>query len=449
MLHQLAVGISTGIIIGWGTSAYAQDSVIQSVRNATIYLEVNFRDENNPDNVCASPSQGTGFIVSSGGGVITAAHLFNVEECENYKQQEVKARIGYLSSPEVPMSIVSVDLDTDIAVLQLGARAEPYPFISPCFMANLPIQTKLLAFGFPLGEDFQVLDAVSQGLSGQDGRWKVSSLFTYGMSGGPVTDLSGRVIGLVQGGVRGAPAVQRATPLQWGSDDLSRAGAFSVQSCPEISVGNNIEDFQVADLAKFPVKVEIMVKGPKRSLVEKMFTHDFSNDASCTESWSTQMHAACLDREATINSVFGPLVISASNDGRSWYEKDSDRPYCAILYYGYSDRGEDPNGNCRGNGWIKASYRVTGIVDGEAEAREEVLEDEFVVSENGTTSKIFLAPPSLIEGLNTDELTWSYLVTVLNSSGVMETQLNKAMEKSGKFESKQESDGTVIVSRVP
>ncbi|QBX35137.1 trypsin-like peptidase domain-containing protein [Paracoccus liaowanqingii] len=442
------------ILIGgaWAIPALAQDqqAIKTAVRNSTVYLEITFRDADNLSNVCTPASQGTGFIVSRGGGVITAAHLLKSVDCPEYTIADVKGRIGYLSSPDVPLSIASIDESSDVAVLRLGAREGAYPFIEACYVDTPADEENLLAFGFPLGEDFSTLVAVYQGLSGSDGRWRLSSNFTYGMSGGPLVDGAGRVIGIVKGGVRGATAVQFVTPLNWADDALRTAGALSVEACVEIGSKGGGTELVIEDvLPDLGIESVFIVSGQEQNPVSRMFTHDFSNDASCTEGWSTQTYAACLPDNSQITNVTGPLIISAANDGRSWYDIDPNRSNCVSLTLGYSDRGLDSSGNCQGNGWIRASYKIDGIVVGGAVKREAALSMNIRTPDTAPATRVFDVPKDLVDGLLADSLSWSYRVTVRDHEGDILTQLSNTAPASGNFTSHQESNGAVVVTVEP
>ncbi|WP_299770854.1 serine protease [uncultured Tateyamaria sp.] len=421
--------------------------VALKVRNATVYLEVSFVDPEKADNVCKSTNQGTGFIVSPKGGVLTAAHLFKNSDCaaSGYDTVRVSGKIGYINAEDFPLNLLRNYPDLDLTILRIGDRGADYNFLTGCVVEQPEIATKLLGFGFPVGQDFVRLPTDFQGMSFGDSRWSVSSNFVYGMSGGPVTDLTGTVIGVIKGGVRGVAAVRTVTPLSWASEAIKILALPDLDACtlpfPDATYTN---DPNPPDPIA-TVEVQFSVTGTEEKELSQKFSFDVGNESSCTEGWTTREYSACLPIGSQLDHVDGPLVISAGNDGRSWFEYDAMRENCVTLFYGYSDRGRDLVGNCRGNGWISASYELRGLAPGRQITSSDLQSRETVLAEEGPTTVVFVPKSDLASGMISTETSWAYSVTVKNGDGTIIGQMTDTVPNSTKLQSKQEKDGTVVV----
>lgn len=455
LLTLLALMLAPGM-----AASQSQLALISEVRNATVYLHVTFHDPDNHLNVCVDDQKGTGFIISPRGGMLTAAHILSHENCEasGFTKVHVEGRIGFKSSPPVPVSVASIVPGMDVAALRLGARAAEYPTLAPCFIDVPRDGTELVAFGFALGQDLTTLPVIFQGLNDGDGRWRVSSQLTYGMSGGPVTNKQGQVLAMVKSGVPGADAVQTVTPVSWATSALMTAGVFDTGVCPDPQAGTAgtdpampaLDDTQTASPTPiYDLEVIIEARAPERQLVSRTFSFDFGSSDSCDEGWTTAEHRACLPTNAEITRLEGPRILSAANDGRTWNSADPD-PACVVLHYGYSDRGLDLEGNCRGEGWVAAEWTLEGIADGAIDRRQTALSDRVRAPEESNQSLYFDPRPGLLDGLNASRATWSHRVWVRDASGVTIATLGDTSTTSGKFSTMQDAgNGTVTLTIKP
>ncbi|UWR91707.1 serine protease [Phaeobacter inhibens] len=455
LLTLLALTLAPGMAV-----AQSQLALISEVRNATVYLHVTFRDPDKLQNVCVDDQEGTGFIVSPSGGILTAAHILTHGTCEaaGFTQVQVEGRIGFKSSPPVPVSVASILPGIDVAVLRLGARATAYPALTPCFVDMPQAGTELMAFGFALGQDLTTLPVIFQGLYAGDGRWRVSSQLTYGMSGGPVTDKQGNVLAMVKSGVPGANAVQTVTPVSWTTPALMTAGAFGTDVCPDppnattadtVATPPSYETPTPSPTPIYEVEVVIEARAPERRFVSRTFPYDFGSTDSCDEGWTTAEQRACLPTDAEITRLEGPRILSAANDGRTWNSADPD-PACVVLHYGYSDRGLDLEGNCRGEGWIAAEWTLQGIADGAINRRQDTLTDRVRAPEETEQSLFFNPRPGLLDGLNASRATWSHRVWVRDAAGATIATLGESATTSGKFSTTQDDgNGTVTLTIEP
>lgn len=141
-------------------------------------------------------SMGTGFIVSSDGAIITAAH--GVDGCRSLT-------VAPSGAPPVETTEINVDKSVDLALLKtklsgpihpLPLRNDPAPRVGePVYLLGYPLQRPLLP-GHP--SFFEAVVAGMGGLRGDPQVFRLSILVLPGMSGAPVLDARGRVIGIIK-----------------------------------------------------------------------------------------------------------------------------------------------------------------------------------------------------------------------------------------------------------
>jgi len=135
-------------------------------------------------------SQGSGFIVSQNGYVITNAHVLS------------GARYAYATTfdkKNYRMSLVGYDDDLDIAVLKINAS---YPYFRFRDSTTLKVGEKVIAIGNPLGLSFSVSEGIISAVHRTGGNANLphyiqtDASLNPGNSGGPLIDVYGRVIGI-------------------------------------------------------------------------------------------------------------------------------------------------------------------------------------------------------------------------------------------------------------
>ncbi|MEN9625812.1 MAG: hypothetical protein RL557_140 [archaeon] len=139
--------------------------------------------------VMTNAGQGTGFIISSDGYVVTNAHVLTGAKYANAitpsKEKKVMTLIGY-------------DSNLDLALLKIDGEYRPLKFAST---DDVKIGEKVIAIGNPLGLSF----SVSEGIISAKDRVGANDLPAYiqtdaalnpGNSGGPLIDADGKVVGI-------------------------------------------------------------------------------------------------------------------------------------------------------------------------------------------------------------------------------------------------------------
>ncbi|MBQ1252101.1 MAG: trypsin-like peptidase domain-containing protein [Firmicutes bacterium] len=141
--------------------------------------------------------QGTGFIISDDGYIVTNAHVvadFN----------EITVTLNDEAKTEYPATVVGADATTDIAVLQIRAKDLPTAEIGTS--ADLQVGQDVVVIGNPLGEEFSgsvttgIISALDRQVEFDDGSVydyiQTDAAINSGNSGGPLMNMQGQVIGV-------------------------------------------------------------------------------------------------------------------------------------------------------------------------------------------------------------------------------------------------------------
>lgn len=213
--------------------------IAEAARSSTVFIDVKFVSPNNEDNICSEGTQGTGFTISKNGHIITAYHILKQpKKCSGYTDRRIRARIGYHQSGEwLPVTLAAApDEFSDVALLRFPERADVYQPAAVCSDTKPTSGMDLLAVGFPQGTGYSTIDARYSNSSGPNGRWQGPSVFTLGMSGGPIYETQkGSVVAIVQGGLSGTPAVRYMIPITDAANFFQKAGV-SLNLCESTEV---------------------------------------------------------------------------------------------------------------------------------------------------------------------------------------------------------------------
>jgi 2-alkenal reductase len=137
-------------------------------------------------------AQGSGFVVSREGYILTSAHVVTTAGPEETGEPEEADRVfvGFRDGDRVEASVLGWDVFDDVAVLKVepGAHAlDPVPLGNS---SRVVVGEPVAAVGSPFGNE----SSLSVGVASATGR-SIASL-THGNSGGPLFDARGRVIGI-------------------------------------------------------------------------------------------------------------------------------------------------------------------------------------------------------------------------------------------------------------
>jgi S1-C subfamily serine protease len=182
----------------FGQMVHAQDSPpeieaerrakLRTARSATVSVLVTAGRE----------AGGSGFVVSSSGLIVTAAHVVR-----GASKVDVRLASGLTLASR---GLIYLDSILDVAVIKVDAANLPVLELSGA--DDVEVGQRLLAIGSPLGLDLTVSDGLLSGarLVGSRKLLQISIPVSPGSSGGPVLLETGQVIGMVVSGIRGGGA---------------------------------------------------------------------------------------------------------------------------------------------------------------------------------------------------------------------------------------------------
>ncbi|MEA3329667.1 MAG: trypsin-like peptidase domain-containing protein [Nanoarchaeota archaeon] len=141
-------------------------------------------------NVRTDVSQGSGFLISEDGYIVTNAHVL-----AGGSYAEV---LIYDTSRWKSADLIGYDLDMDIAVLDISGSYEHLEFANS---NKLKVGEKTIAIGNPLGLSFTVTEGIisaleREGPNGIPAYIQIDTPLNSGNSGGPLINTEGEVIGI-------------------------------------------------------------------------------------------------------------------------------------------------------------------------------------------------------------------------------------------------------------
>jgi serine protease Do len=134
-------------------------------------------------------AQGTGFIVTSDGYVVTNAHVLEGAHYANAITSDMKSH---------PMNLISYNSKIDLALLKINGT---YDYLTLDDSNNVKVGEEVIAIGNPLGLSFSVsegiVSAIHRNVSNSPGEYiQTDTALNPGNSGGPLINKEGKVIGI-------------------------------------------------------------------------------------------------------------------------------------------------------------------------------------------------------------------------------------------------------------
>jgi len=134
-------------------------------------------------------AQGTGFIITSNGYIVTNAHVLS------------GARYGNAITSDrqtIPMELLGYSTNLDVALLKIQGNYQPLEFETS---DKVQIGEKVIAIGNPLGLQFSVSEGIisainREGANGENAYIQTDAALNPGNSGGPLINKQGKVIGI-------------------------------------------------------------------------------------------------------------------------------------------------------------------------------------------------------------------------------------------------------------
>jgi S1-C subfamily serine protease len=184
----------------------------------------------NPDDDGDGPKQGTGFLISKKGYVLTNYHVIS-----NTKTIQVKG-VGGDFSTLYGVDVVAVDVNNDLALLKFKNPNILFEEIPYSLSKSSSVQgSKAFVLGYPLanamGEEIKLTDGLISAKSGFKGglsNYQFSAPVQPGNSGSPLFNESGDVIGIASSKLRGAESAGYAIKSQYIHTFLNLVDNFSL-----------------------------------------------------------------------------------------------------------------------------------------------------------------------------------------------------------------------------
>jgi Trypsin-like peptidase domain len=171
--------------------------------NGSMALIETFDEEGHP------LEQGSGFIVSSDGAVLTNYHVIR-------GASRAEAKFGDGTTSEVG-GVLAFDRAHDVAVIKLVSPVDAVLHLGDS--DKVRVGEKIVAIGSPLGFQNTVSEGIVSGL--RNGIIQMSNPISPGSSGGAVLDRYGNVIGISVATITAGQNLNFAVPINWAKAYLS------------------------------------------------------------------------------------------------------------------------------------------------------------------------------------------------------------------------------------
>jgi len=232
--HFAVVAVLLAVACALSRNAFASQEVTltDKARQSIMYI---WFDVTDPTTGAKSAVQGTGFIVSESGYVLTASHLFrdwgnqrDVDKDQNPIRGSLRDKVGLVFESPLILQVINPGNAEyeDAALLKLPDAVQSFSVAPVCRReaSAARVGDYIVGYGFPQNQPFKPVEGTLGTRNAPRGRWDAAAPFTYGMSGGPVYNKRGFVVGLIRGGLPGTPAVTWITPIEHALDLLQKAG---------------------------------------------------------------------------------------------------------------------------------------------------------------------------------------------------------------------------------
>lgn len=157
----------------------------------------------------AAGAQGSGFVVSRSGTILTNAHVITTAGENGAGGSVRQASRLYVEFPDhdrVPARIVGWDVFDDVGVIRIDPKLHPLTIVPLGRSSTVVVGQPVAAIGSPLGNEDSlavgVVSAVHRSIASLTSRYQLvdaiqtDAAFTHGSSGGPLLDAKGRAIGI-------------------------------------------------------------------------------------------------------------------------------------------------------------------------------------------------------------------------------------------------------------
>jgi Trypsin-like peptidase domain len=171
-----------------------------------------------------SKVDGTGFLVSKSGYILTDRHVVKDESGLAFDNLPISFKT---KSHLVPAQLFECEQNLDVCLLKVSEGEVAAQSIDPVWLScrDLKQGEPLKALGWPFGDQNErdTVDGKVTGGQGAGFAYPTTLQALPGMSGGPVYDASGAVVGVILAGVKDFPTRVFVTPLTHARTLLGKA----------------------------------------------------------------------------------------------------------------------------------------------------------------------------------------------------------------------------------
>jgi Trypsin-like peptidase domain len=216
---RLALGVTWAAL--FATAALSAEKSLAEIReqngSAVVFLSTRITRPSGE----VRESTGTGFLLTSGGYVLTASHVLSEDGA--YDKYSVMGspltRYGHLW----PLDVIRDDPKADLLLLKFKQVGVAWSSVVPGAPEATKDGSPLYVLGFPLEFDLGPKGGDLSNKSGPGGSWITNVPLNLGDSGAPVFDTSGRVVAMVVSGIEGK-RIAFCVPLNYAATELNIAG---------------------------------------------------------------------------------------------------------------------------------------------------------------------------------------------------------------------------------
>lgn len=178
--------------------------------------------------------EGTGFIVSSEGYLLTNFHVISQEP--DIDRVTITGAIASRNAFRTPILVITTDEQHDLALLQLENSVETYQKVLIGEPWNIAPGAVICSLGFPLQQEFHYSNGTLGGKAASKGWWSTDLPSNRGESGAPVfDDATEKVVAVKVGGYDDAQNLNLVIPINLAAALLAQAPGSTIPSATKPS----------------------------------------------------------------------------------------------------------------------------------------------------------------------------------------------------------------------
>ncbi|HKU58952.1 MAG TPA: trypsin-like peptidase domain-containing protein [Gaiellaceae bacterium] len=153
-----------------------------------------------------SAGQGSGFVVSKGGDILTSAHVVTTAGQTSTLHRARNVYVEFSDTDREPAKLVGFDLYDDVAVLHVDPADHPLTPVPLGDSSRVVVGQPVAVIGSPFGDvnslSVGVISAIGRSIPSLTSKYdlidviQTDASINHGNSGGPLFDAAGRVIGI-------------------------------------------------------------------------------------------------------------------------------------------------------------------------------------------------------------------------------------------------------------